>query len=134
MAAINENTFKKRDELEKRIIGYISDFQKVIAPVVNKWDIIKFEIERAPVFENEDINGEYEIIVVEKSEENVELAIIDSKEEYEEIIPFSELSLLDSKLVKVLLFGIKNGTIVNTINKMNANLWNDGLMMEEFYY
>ena len=134
MVVINPRIFKKRDEIEKRIIGYILEIQKDIAPGVNEGDVIKFEIEGTPVIGNEDINGEYEIIVVEKSEESVELAIIDQKEEYEDIIPFSELSLLDSKLVKVLLVAIENGTIADSVNKMNAKLWNDGLIMEEFCY
>ena len=133
MSNLDLEVFAKREEEEKKIMEEIFEFEEEIAPVVKKGDIIEFEIKESRV-EDEDIIGKYEVIVVEKENEKVELAIRKLEEEYEDIIPFSELSfLLDSKLIKVLLYTINNGLIGTAINRMNRGILHTCLMIKEHY-
>jgi hypothetical protein len=133
MGIIEPGRFDIRDEEEKIVLKPILELEKDIAPVVKKRDIIEFEISSNAV-ENDDITGKYELFVVEKNDEKVELAIMELEEENEEIILFSELSLLlNSKLIKVLLYAINMGIIANAINKMNSDVWNEVVMIREFY-
>mgnify|MGYP000911680512 CR=1 FL=1 len=133
MGNINSETFEKRDNWENGIMEQIFEVEKVIAPVVKKGDVIEFEISISPV-PNDDITGKYEIIVVEKNKENIELAIREVEAEYDDIILFSELSLLlDSKLIKVLLFAINSGGIGKAVNKMNHKIWKECKTIDNLY-
>ncbi|KAF5061754.1 hypothetical protein DSECCO2_311840 [anaerobic digester metagenome] len=133
MAILDLERFSRRDEQEKIVLKPILELEKDIAPAVKRRDVIDFEIS-SNALENDDITGKYEIYVVEKDDESVELGIVELESEYDDIILFSELSLLlDSKLIKVLIYAINMGIIANAINKMNSDLWSKGKRIEDDY-
>jgi len=137
MIGVEQNTFEQRDGEEKNIMKKamerILKLQNDIKPVMKEWDSIEFEI-KENIVDNDDITGKYEVILL-KNEEELELGIRELKGEYDEIIPFSELSpILDLKLIKALLIGIRTSEIVIAVNERNRKLWYDYRNLEDFYF
>ncbi len=134
MASINQEAFEKRDKGEKEVLEQILELEKAIIPVVKKGEVIEFVLSENEI-ESDDITGTYEIIVLENDDGNLELAIKESEEDYEDIVPFSELSLLfDSKLIKVLIVSINRGIIVNAVNRMNRKLEKEAQRISNNYF
>ena len=134
MASIDKEAFENRDKGEKEFIEQILELEEAVIPVVKKGEVIEFVVSENEI-ENDDITGTYEVVVLEKDDGNLELAIRESEEDYEDIVPFSELSLLfDSKLIKVLIFSINRGIIVNAVNRMNRKLGKEAQRISNNYF